>query len=73
VERRLAESPTIDVPAIVLRAGASGLGGRPTSDASGLRRQFTGLVAQRIVEGAGHDLPRHRPEAVVEALSTLLG
>jgi pimeloyl-ACP methyl ester carboxylesterase len=72
VERRLAESPTIDVPAIVLRPGASGLGGRPTGDAPGLKRQFTRLVAQRIVEGAGHDLPRHRPEAVVQALSTLL-
>jgi hypothetical protein len=73
MERRLAERPTVDVPAIVLRPGATGLGGRPTGDAPGLRQQFTRLVAQRIVEGAGHDLPAHRPDAVAEALLELVG
>jgi pimeloyl-ACP methyl ester carboxylesterase len=73
VERRLAGRPTIDVPAIVLRPGATGLGGRPSADAPGLRQQFTRLVAQRIVEGAGHDLPAHRPDAVADALLELLG
>ena len=73
MERRLAERPTIDVPAIVLRPGSTGLGGRPTGDAPGLRQQFTKLVAQRIVEGAGHDLPAHRPDAVVAALLELVG
>lgn len=73
IERRLAERPTIDVPAIVLRPGATGLGRRPTGDAPGLRQQFTRLVAQRIVEGAGHDLPAHRPDAVTEALLELAG
>lgn len=73
VERRLAGRPTVDVPAIVLRPGATGLGGRPTGDAPGLRQQFTALVAQRIVEGAGHDLPAHRPDAVADALLELIG
>jgi pimeloyl-ACP methyl ester carboxylesterase len=73
MERRLAQRPTIDVPAIVLRPGATGLGGRPTGDAPGLQQQFTKLVAQRIVEGAGHDLPAHRPDAVAEALLELVG
>jgi pimeloyl-ACP methyl ester carboxylesterase len=73
MERRLAERPTIDVPAIVLRPGATGLGGRPTGNAPGLQQQFTKLVAQRIVEGAGHDLPTHRPDAVAEALLELVG
>ena len=73
MERRLAERPTIDVPAIVLRPGATGLGGRPTGDAPGLAQQFTKLVAQRIVEGAGHDLPTHRPDAVADALLELVG
>jgi len=72
VERRLAARPTIDVPAIVLRPGATGLGGRPTGDAPGLRQQFTKLVAQRIVAGAGHDLPAHRPDAVADALLELV-
>jgi pimeloyl-ACP methyl ester carboxylesterase len=73
VERRLAERPPVNVPAIVLRPGATGLGGRPSGDAPGLRQQFTELVAQRIVDGAGHDLPAHRPDAVAEALLELLG
>jgi pimeloyl-ACP methyl ester carboxylesterase len=71
MERRLAERPPIEVPVIVLRSGATGLGGRPTGPAQGLERSFPKLVAQRIVEGAGHDLPTHRADAVVEALLEL--
>lgn len=73
VERRLAERPPVAVPAIVLAPGATGLGGRPSPDASGDRARFTNLVARRVVEGAGHDLPAHRPDAVAEALLELLG
>jgi pimeloyl-ACP methyl ester carboxylesterase len=73
VERRLAEQPPIDVPAIVLRPGATGLGGAPSRDPSGDRARFTNLVARRIVDGAGHDLPAQRPDAVVDALLELLG
>jgi pimeloyl-ACP methyl ester carboxylesterase len=73
MERRLAEQPTVDVPAIVLAAGASGLGGRPSPDAAGDRRTFTKLVARRIVEGAGHNLPAHRPDAVADALLEIMG
>jgi pimeloyl-ACP methyl ester carboxylesterase len=72
LERRLAERPTIDVPAIVLRPGATGLGGRPSQSPTGDQGRFTNLVARRIVEGAGHDLPAHRPDAVAEALLQLL-
>lgn len=73
VERRLAERPPVDVPAIVLRPGATGLGGRPSPNAAGDRGQFTDLRDRRIVEGAGHDLPAHRPDAVADALLELLG
>lgn len=73
VERRLAEQPAIDVPAIVLRPGATGLGGPPSRDPSGDRARFTNLVARRVVDGAGHDLPAHRPDAVADALLELLG
>ena len=72
VERRLAERPPITVPAIVLRGDESGFG-RPSPDPSGDRRRFTNLVARRIVEGAGHDLPVQRPDAVSAALLELLG
>ena len=72
VERQLAERPPVEVPAIVLRPGATGLGRRPTGDAPNLGRQFTRLVEQSVVDGAGHDLPAHRPDAVVEALLRLM-
>jgi pimeloyl-ACP methyl ester carboxylesterase len=73
MEQRLAEQPSIGVPAIVLAPGATGLGGRPSPNAAGDQRRFTNLVARRIVEGAGHDLPAHRPDAVAEALLELVG
>jgi pimeloyl-ACP methyl ester carboxylesterase len=72
VERRLAEQPPIEVPAIVLRPGATGLGGRPSPNATFNDPRFTNLVAGRVVAGAGHDLPAHRPDAVAEALLELL-
>jgi pimeloyl-ACP methyl ester carboxylesterase len=73
IERRLADQPTVDVPAIVLRPGATGLGDRPSENPAGDQARFTKLVARRIVEGAGHDLPAHRPDAVAQALLELLG
>ena len=71
VERELAERPPIGVPAIVLRGAESGFG-RPSADPSGDQRRFTTLVARRIVDRAGHDLPAHRPDAVSAALLELL-
>ena len=71
VERQLAQRPQIQVPAIVLRGAESGFG-RPSPDPSGDQRRFPALVARRIVEGAGHDLPAHRPDAVSSALLELL-
>jgi pimeloyl-ACP methyl ester carboxylesterase len=73
LERRLAEQPSVGVPAIVLAPGATGLGGRPSENPAGDQRRFTRLVTRRIVEGAGHDLPAHRPDAVAEALLELVG
>jgi pimeloyl-ACP methyl ester carboxylesterase len=72
VERRLAEQPTVNVPAIVLAPGATGLGDRPSEDPAADKQRFTKLVARRIVEGAGHDLPAHRPDSVAEALLELV-
>ena len=70
-ERQLAEQPRITVPSIVLLAGASGFG-RPSDDASREEDRFPGMVARRIVEGAGHDVPTQRPDAVADALIELL-
>ena len=71
VERKLAEGPPISVPSIVLRGADSGFG-RPSEDSSGDQAKFTKLVARRNVEGAGHDLPVQRPDAVAAALLELL-
>lgn len=71
MERRLAERPIINVPAIVLRGADSGFG-PPSSNPTGDQARFSDLRARRIVSGAGHDLPAHRPDAVAEALLELL-
>jgi pimeloyl-ACP methyl ester carboxylesterase len=71
LERRLAERPPVTVPAIVLRAAQSGFG-PPSPSPAGDEARFTNLVARRIVQGAGHDLPAHRPDAVADALLELL-
>ncbi len=71
VELNLAEGPPVTVPSIVLRGADSGLGA-PSQDPSADERNFTQLVARRIVSGAGHDLPVQRPDAVSEALLELL-
>ena len=71
VELNLAEGPPVTVPSIVLRGADSGLGA-PSQDPSSDERNFTQLVARRIVSGAGHDLPVQRPDAVSAALLELL-
>ena len=71
VERELAQRPQIQVPAIVLRGAESGFG-RPSANPAGDQQRFPSLVARHIVEGAGHNLPAHRPDAVSLALLELL-
>lgn len=71
IELRLAQHPPIQSPAIVLRGAESGFG-RPSSDQTVDRAKFTRLVASRIVEGAGHDLPTQRPDELSTALIELL-
>ncbi len=71
MERALAERPRIEVPAIVLRGAENGFG-RPSPDPTRDRERFASLVARRIVDRAGHDLPAQRPDAVSDALLELL-
>jgi pimeloyl-ACP methyl ester carboxylesterase len=71
MERQLAARPTIDVPAIVLYGADDGLA-RPAPESPADRASFTKLVARRIVPGAGHFLPREKPDAVSTALMELL-
>ena len=71
VERRLAMRPPIDVPTILIY-GADDALARPSPDGTADRALFPKLVDRRIVPGAGHFLPREKPEAVSSALLQLL-
>jgi pimeloyl-ACP methyl ester carboxylesterase len=70
-ERRLATRPKIEAPAITLYGADDGLA-RPGQDDAADRAIFTKLVARRVVPGAGHFLPREKPQAVSAALLELL-
>jgi len=71
MERRLAARPRIEVPAVVLY-GADDIV-RPAAEASPAELAlYTKLIARRVVPGAGHFLPREKPEAVSSAMAELL-
>jgi pimeloyl-ACP methyl ester carboxylesterase len=71
MERRLAARPRIEVPAIVLY-GADDIV-RPAPEASPAELAlYTRLIARRVIPGAGHFLPREKPEAVSSAVAELL-
>jgi pimeloyl-ACP methyl ester carboxylesterase len=71
VEHQLAARPKIEVPTILLY-GADDALARPSPDGTADRTLFPKLVDRRIVPGAGHFLPREKPEAVSSALLELL-
>jgi len=71
IERQLSGRPKIEVPAIVLHGADDGVA-RPPTDSSTERAMFTKLLASRVIPGAGHFLPREKPEAVSSALLELL-
>jgi pimeloyl-ACP methyl ester carboxylesterase len=71
-ERRLAERPKVEVPTILLYGADDSLG-RAAAENPAERALFPALVARRIVPGAGHFMPREKPEAVSTALLEVLG
>ena len=71
IERQLARRPKITVPTIALHGADDGTV-KPPVDSPAERAQFPALVARRVVAGAGHFLPREKPEAVSSALLELL-
>jgi pimeloyl-ACP methyl ester carboxylesterase len=73
MERRLAGRPAIQVPSITLY-GADDALARPSASATPAERaSFGSLVARRVISGAGHFMPREKPDAVSSALLELLG
>jgi len=72
MERQLAQRPKIAAPSILLYGAADPLA-RPSPDVTPAERAvFPSLVARRIIPGAGHFLPREKPETVSAALLELL-
>jgi pimeloyl-ACP methyl ester carboxylesterase len=70
LERRLATTPAIPVPTIVLHGEADGVG--PVEGSAQHARHFTGHYERRVIPVAGHFLSRERPDAVVQAVRDLL-
>ena len=71
-ERELAKRPKIAVPTILLYGSTDALM-HTTPDVTPAERDlFPSLKARRIIAGAGHFLPREKPEAVSSALLELL-
>jgi pimeloyl-ACP methyl ester carboxylesterase len=72
VERRLAMRPVIQTASITLYGDDDGIG-RPPADAPPQERaSFANLKARRVIAGAGHFLPREKPEVVSSAILELL-
>jgi pimeloyl-ACP methyl ester carboxylesterase len=66
LERWLAGTTAITVPAITLEGDANGA---PHPDASAYASKFTGKYEHRVVEGGiGHNLPQEAPQAFAEAI-----
>ncbi|MBV9506836.1 MAG: alpha/beta hydrolase [Acidobacteriia bacterium] len=72
MEKRLAERPKIQAPSILLYGGDDGIARPPAEATPAERALFPSLVAHRVISGAGHFLPRERPEAVSAALLEVL-
>jgi pimeloyl-ACP methyl ester carboxylesterase len=70
VERRLAARPPITVPTIVLHGAEDAVSSPRRSE--GDMALFPSATARHVVAGAGHFMPREQPDAVVDALRTLL-
>jgi pimeloyl-ACP methyl ester carboxylesterase len=70
MERRLASTPSITVPAITLEGDADGVSplsaGHANSQAGSKR--FIGRHENRVVPNAGHNLPQEAPEAFAQAV-----
>ena len=72
MERVLAKRPRIEVPTIVMYPTDDGITGPPSKNDAGDKASFSQLIDRRIVQGAGHFMPREKPEAVASALVDVL-
>jgi pimeloyl-ACP methyl ester carboxylesterase len=71
MEQRLAQRPKINAPAITLYGAEDGIA-RPAAENPNEQNQLPNLIARRVIAGAGHFLPREKPEAVSSAILEVL-
>jgi pimeloyl-ACP methyl ester carboxylesterase len=71
VERDLAQRPKVNVPVITLYGADDGIA-KPATENPNEKVQFPLLKARRVIQGAGHFLPREKPDAVSSALLEVL-
>jgi pimeloyl-ACP methyl ester carboxylesterase len=72
MERQLAQRPMIAARSILLYGATDPLARAGADVTPAERALFPSLVARRVIPGAGHFLPREKPEAVSSALLELL-
>jgi len=72
MERQLAQRPKIAAPSILLYGATDPLARAAAEATPAERAVFPALVARRVIPGAGHFLPREKPETVSSALLELL-
>lgn len=65
LERRLAQSPNIEVPTITLEGDANGA---PHPAPENYASKFTGKYKHYTLSGIGHNLPQEAPQAFAEAI-----
>ena len=66
LEKKLASSPSIDVPTITLEGSDNGA---PHADPSAYAARFSGKYVHRTIPGGvGHNLPQEAPQAFVDAI-----
>jgi pimeloyl-ACP methyl ester carboxylesterase len=70
-EKQLAQRPKIHVPVITLYGADDGIN-RPAAESPDERTQMPSLIVRRVIPGAGHFLPREKPEAVSKAILEVL-
>jgi pimeloyl-ACP methyl ester carboxylesterase len=68
MEQHLATRPKIAAPSITLFGADDGLGRPQAVSPSSELAVFTTLVARRVIEGAGHFMPREQAGAVSSAI-----
>jgi pimeloyl-ACP methyl ester carboxylesterase len=72
IEQRLATRPPIQAPSITLYGADDGLGRPQEESPASERAAFKSLIARRVVAGAGHFMPREKPDAVSAAMLEVL-